>query len=156
LNRSGRTRWSWLTDLGGVLLTLAVGGFYLWQAGHDIARDIALSGDRPVAEATVLKLVHDSKGRGIRTVNVEFVTAEGRRVRGSVHEFRDPAPAVGTTLPIRYNPQHPGRYVRDASQGPTIVAPVFFVPLGLLITAAGVVLLYRVPRRPRCRRYDVT
>jgi uncharacterized protein DUF3592 len=147
MSRSVRRRWSWLTDLGSILLLLAVGGFYLWQAGWDIARDVALSGDRPVADATVLHLVHNSKGRGISTVDVQFVTADGRRVRAPLHQFRSPAPAVGTTLPVRYNREHPGRYVRDASQGPAIYTPIFFIPLGLLFTAGGVFVLYRQSRR---------
>jgi hypothetical protein len=151
MSRSARTRWSWLTDVGCILLLLVVGGFYLWEAGYDIARDIALSGDRPVADATVRGLVHNSKGPGIRTVDVEFVTADGRRVRGPVYEFGNPAPAVGATLPVRYNPQHPGWYVRDASQGPTIWKPAFFIPLGLLFTAGGVFMLGRRPRRLRRR-----
>jgi hypothetical protein len=151
MSRPARTRWFWLTEFGSILLLLVVGGIYLWEAGYDIARDIALSGDRPVAEATVLQLVHDSKGSGIRTVDVEFVTVDGRRVHGPVYEFRNPAPAVGTTLPVRYNQKHPGRYVRDASQGPTVYAPAFFIPLGLLSTAGGVFLLCRVPRRWRLR-----
>jgi hypothetical protein len=151
MSRPARTRWPRLADFGSILLLLVVGGVYLWEAGYDIARDIALSGDRPVADATVLKLVHNSKGSGIRAVNVEFVTAGGRRVRGPVYEFRHPAPAVGTTLPVRYDPEHPGWYVRDASQGPTVYEPVFLVPLGLLFTAGGVFVLWRVPRRWRLR-----
>jgi hypothetical protein len=158
MTRSTRRRWSRLTDLGGILLLLLVGGTYLWTAGYDIARDIALSGDRPVADATVLGLVHNSKGSGIRTLEVEFVTADGRRVRGRVYEFADPAPAVGATLPVRYDPGHPGWYVRDASQGPTIGKPALSVPLGLLFAGGGIYLLCRVrrrwaqhPRRPRHR-----
>lgn len=147
MSRSARRRWPWLADLGSILLLLAVGGFYLWQAGYDIARDIALSGHRPVADATVLHLVPNGKGPGISTVDVEFVTADGSRVRATVYQFRHPAPAVGATLPVRYNQRHPGWYVRDASRGPAVYAPVFFIPLGLLSTAGGVFLLCRVRRR---------
>jgi hypothetical protein len=109
MSRPVGRRWPWLADFGGVLLLL-VGGFYLWQASWDLARDVALSGDRPVADATVLRLIHNSKGPGISTVDVQFVTADGSPVRAAVHQFRKPAPAVGTTLPVRYNREHPGRY----------------------------------------------
>jgi hypothetical protein len=138
-----RTALSWLRWFGGVVLLTLVGGYYLWAGGYALARDAALAGNGPVASATVVGQDRNTRGPGIHTITVEFDTVDGRPVRGTVYEFRDPAPAVGATIPVRYDPQHPNRYVRDASQGPTLWKPVLFLPLGLLFLVGDIFILAR-------------
>jgi hypothetical protein len=137
---SVKQRLKWIV---GCLGCVALGGFYLYSSGRVVIRDMALAGDPPVAEATVTHRTLNSKGPGVHSVDVRFVTDDGRPVRGTVYEFRKPPPAVGAALSVRYSAAHPSEYVRDAASGPSVWYPVLLIPLGLAVTALGIAMLAR-------------
>ncbi len=121
----------------------AAHGVGVGRAVRTVARDIALAGPGPVADAAVTQRTLNSKGPGVASFDVRFVTADGRQVRGTVYEFRKPAPVVGAKLLVRYNAAHPGWYVRNAASGPSVWRPAALILLGLALAALGTVQLAR-------------
>lgn len=101
-------------------------------------RDAHLGASAQVADATVIGVVRTS-GEEFKDVEVEFTTADGRRVRARTDEFMGPDPKTGTSMQVRYDPADPEDYVRDARVGasPWLVvvtgaAAVVFLWLGIL------------------------
>ena len=135
----------WLGWAASLTLVTGVAGYYLWMGAYALARDVALAGDGPVAEASVVDWTR-GKGTSVYSITVEFPVADGRRVRGTVYEFRDPPPRVGATIPVRYDPGAPDWFVRDATRGATVWKPALFLPLGLVIGASAYGLVRIRPR----------
>jgi hypothetical protein len=106
------------------LMSLVSGGVFACLGGWYAVRDVALSGNRPTVEATVVEYHHNPRGPGIASIEVEFVTADGRHARVTVDEFATPVPRVGDTMRVRYDPGHPNWFARDVRQGPSVVLPV--------------------------------
>ena len=76
--------------------------------------DTQLGPDQPVVDGTLVS-VHDGR---TSWVVVDFVTTDGQRVRAETEDYLwDPAPEVGDAARIRYNPDDPERYARDARFG---------------------------------------
>jgi hypothetical protein len=134
--RSGGKGFSTGVRLLAGVMSLVGGGIFGWLGGWYAVRDVALSGDRPTADATVLEHHHNSRGPGISSVDVEFVTADGRRVRATVDEFASPVPTVGGSMRVRYDPRHPNWFARDVRQGPSVVLPVVSALMTLLAASA--------------------
>jgi hypothetical protein len=136
----------WLGWAASLLLVAGVAGYYVWMGAYALARDLALAGDGPVADATVVGWTR-GKGTSVFSITVDYAAAGGRRVRATVYEFRDPPPRVGTTIPVRYNAGAPDWFVRDATQSATVWKPALFLPLGLVFGACAYGV-YRIrPRR---------
>jgi hypothetical protein len=91
---------------------------------------IALRGETDEAEATVLEVSHG--WRGISTMDVEFVTADGELIESSTPYFdADPAPEVGDRIRILYATDNPFAVAQVGSR------PDFFLPI-----AFGVIVLF--------------
>jgi len=70
----------WLGWAASLTLVTGVAGYYLWMGAYALARDVALAGDGPVAEASVVDWTR-GKGTSVYSITVEFPVADGRRVR---------------------------------------------------------------------------
>jgi hypothetical protein len=89
--------------------------------------------------------------RGVPIATVRFSTADGRTIETQTRpdELVDPPPAVGSTIPVIYDPENPQAEVRDprAPQENTI-SPVIVLGAGI---AACLGLLLAQIRRWRSR-----
>jgi hypothetical protein len=131
------------------VMSLMSGGIFAGLGGWFAIRDVALSGDQPTADATVVAYHHNPRGTGISRIDVEFVTADGQHARVTVDEFADPIPSVGGIMRVRYDPGHPSWFARDVRQGPSVFVPAFSALAMLLAGFAFVFVAVRGGRAPR-------
>ncbi|GAA1755108.1 DUF3592 domain-containing protein [Luedemannella helvata] len=110
------------------------------------ARNIALFGDRPTADAEVVAWNPHVKGNG-GTLTVRFVTADGRTVTTIVYEMRDRLSA-GDRLRVRYNAERP-RYARAADAGPDVVWPLVAGLVAMVALGGGLAMGWRACRSAR-------
>jgi hypothetical protein len=136
----------WVRVLTGIM-SLVAGGIFVCLGGWFTVRDVALRGDQPTADATVLEH-HHSRGPGIIRIDVAFVTADGRHARVTIDEFATPVPDVGAIMQVRYDPDHPSWFARDVRQGPNVTLPVVSALMTLVAAFGFVFIALRGGRSP--------
>lgn len=129
-----------------IIFPALLGILSLWLAASNVARDVALAGDRPTAPALVLS--HSPSG-GARTagyrapIHVRLMPVGGSPVETTLYEYGRPSPRVGTMILVCYDPAHPSWFARQAGTGPTVLGPLVQTAFGALMLVIPVGWLRR-------------
>ena len=124
-------------------------GWFGTLAYREVEKERHLGAGSLVTTGEVVEVHHRVSRFETSSVVVEFRTADGRDVRAEVKDYYwRPEPQIGDRPRLRYDPDHPVRFVRDERIRPDRVDEMLLAAMtfGFLAWAAVLTVRSRSPR----------